>query len=136
MNFLDIGPLELLLILFLLLLVFGPHKLPEIAAQLGKGYRKLKAATSEMTREMQRELDEVKKETGTASLASEVAQPFKEAASEINAVTKDVRAANPAPDLNKAMAQVAAEIKGSGSTPKTAPNRTTETSAGNPRTDD
>ena len=115
MNFLDIGPLELLLILFLLLLVFGPHKLPEIAAQLGKGYRKLKAATSEMTREMQRELDEAKKETGASSLAAEVAKPFTE--------------------LTKNMAQMATEMKEAGSTLNAAPHRAPETPAEKPRMD-
>ncbi|WP_153726560.1 twin-arginine translocase TatA/TatE family subunit [Heliorestis convoluta] len=49
----NIGFPELLLILVVALLVFGPGKLPEIGKSLGRGINEFKRATSQ-----QKELDE------------------------------------------------------------------------------
>src|SRR2546423_5117659 len=46
MNFLGMGPGELMLIAALGLIVFGPGKLPEIAAQLGKMVRDFRMTTA------------------------------------------------------------------------------------------
>jgi len=43
-----IGTQELLLIFGLVLIVFGPRKLPEIGKSLGKGLREFKQATKEL----------------------------------------------------------------------------------------
>lgn len=43
----SIGFQELLIILFILLIIFGGKKLPELAAGLGKGIREFKKATRE-----------------------------------------------------------------------------------------
>ena len=51
MNFLGMGPMELVLIMVLALIVFGPGKLPEIAGQIGKMVRDFRSATSEMSTE-------------------------------------------------------------------------------------
>ena len=51
MNFLGLGPGELLLIAMLGLIVFGPGRLPEIAAQVGKMARDLRRSTADMSRE-------------------------------------------------------------------------------------
>ena len=56
------GGWELLLILALVLLLFGPKRLPEIAEAMGKSIRKFKTATSQATDEVKRELDDVAKE--------------------------------------------------------------------------
>lgn len=53
MNLLGMGPGELLLIAMLGLIVFGPGRLPEIAAQAGRIVRDLRRSTSDMTREFQ-----------------------------------------------------------------------------------
>jgi TatA/E family protein of Tat protein translocase len=52
-----IGWQELLLILAVVLLVFGPRRLPEIAEALGNSIRKFRSATSNATDEVKRELD-------------------------------------------------------------------------------
>ena len=49
MDILGIGPLELVLILVIALLVFGPDKLPEIGAKLGKGVRDLRQLSREIS---------------------------------------------------------------------------------------
>lgn len=43
-----IGTPELLLIMGLVLIVFGPRKLPEIGRSLGKGLKEFKQATREL----------------------------------------------------------------------------------------
>ncbi len=47
-----IGTTELLVILFIILLVFGSKKLPELAQGLGKGIREFKKATNEIQDEL------------------------------------------------------------------------------------
>lgn len=54
MNFLGIGPVELVVILVVALIIFGPQKLPEIAAQAGKAIRDFRQMTSDVTGEFQR----------------------------------------------------------------------------------
>jgi TatA/E family protein of Tat protein translocase len=48
-DILGIGPLELVLILVVALLVFGPDKLPEIGAKMGKGVRELRQLSREIS---------------------------------------------------------------------------------------
>ena len=55
-----IGWWELILILALVLILFGPRRLPEIAEAMGKSIRKFKSATKDATSEVQRELDDAK----------------------------------------------------------------------------
>src|SRR5215212_9442639 len=45
------GPMELVLIMVLALIVFGPGKLPEIAGQIGRMVRDFRNASSEMSSE-------------------------------------------------------------------------------------
>lgn len=42
------GPTELLIIAFIIILMFGARKLPELAQGLGKGIREFKKAASEV----------------------------------------------------------------------------------------
>jgi len=50
---------EIVLVLALALILFGPKRLPEIAEAAGKSIRKFKAATRNATDEVKREIDEV-----------------------------------------------------------------------------
>lgn len=43
-----VGPTELIIILFIVLIIFGAGKLPEIGGALGKGIRNFKKATREV----------------------------------------------------------------------------------------
>jgi sec-independent protein translocase protein TatB len=56
MDFIGIGPLELILILILGFLFFGPEKLPGIAAKAGKLYRNFRKAAFNMSRSITEEL--------------------------------------------------------------------------------
>jgi sec-independent protein translocase protein TatB len=59
MDLFGIGPLNLLLILGVLLIVFGPDRLPEMAARAGKMIRELRAYASDVTGEFSGEIAEI-----------------------------------------------------------------------------
>lgn len=49
---------EIVLVLVVVLLLFGPKKLPELAKGLGKGIREFKKASNEVTQELERAAEE------------------------------------------------------------------------------
>jgi len=60
MGFLDIGMWEVLLILVVALIIWGPGKLPEIARMLGRAVRALRKATFDLTATVTKEIEEEK----------------------------------------------------------------------------
>lgn len=46
------GTPELLVIMLLVLVLFGPDKLPELAKQIGKGVRQLRRASNDVKRQL------------------------------------------------------------------------------------
>jgi sec-independent protein translocase protein TatA len=57
----SLGPAEILVILVIALLVFGPNRLPEIGRQVGRGVREIRKFQDSL----RRDLDEVLAEDGT-----------------------------------------------------------------------
>jgi len=55
-----IGPGEIVIILVIALIVFGPGKLPEMGSALGKTIGEFKRATSDMTKDFTETVDQVK----------------------------------------------------------------------------
>ncbi len=110
MNFFGMGPMELGVILVIALIVFGPGKLPEIGAQIGKGVRDFKAVTSDLTGEFEQAVGDVK------DAANEVRQSASEVQDEARMLTRlDQRVtpvtapAKPTPVPSQASAPNAAE---------------------------
>ena len=62
MDFFGIGPMEIILILIIGLIIFGPEKLPQIGRDLGKTLRSFKKATTDISAEVSRELEKEKEE--------------------------------------------------------------------------
>jgi sec-independent protein translocase protein TatA len=56
----NIGPSELILVLVLALVVFGPKKLPEIGKAVGSGVKEFKRAAGDLRKSI-----ELENETGT-----------------------------------------------------------------------
>ena len=56
MDFMGIGPFELILILILAFLFFGPEKLPGMAAKAGRLYRNFRKATFDLSKTISEEL--------------------------------------------------------------------------------
>ncbi len=54
----NIGPTELIIILVLALIVFGPQRLPEIGRSIGRSLREFRRASDEIRGEIERDLDD------------------------------------------------------------------------------
>lgn len=70
MGFLDMGTLEIILILVVALIIWGPGKIPEIARTLGKTLRTLRKATYDLTTTVTKELDIEEKDRPSQSTAN------------------------------------------------------------------
>lgn len=55
----DMGGGEILVVLFLVLLLFGGEKMPQLAKGMGKAIREFRKAASDVEREFKQALDEV-----------------------------------------------------------------------------
>ena len=79
MGFLDIGLGEILLILVVALIIFGPGRIPEIARTMGRVARNLKRVTSDLTTTITKELDVEEKnrslQSGTSSDGNDKKSP-------------------------------------------------------------
>jgi TatA/E family protein of Tat protein translocase len=53
----NVGPTELLVVLIIALLVFGPKRLPEVGRTIGKSLREFRRATDEIKDEFRFDLD-------------------------------------------------------------------------------
>ena len=62
MELLGIGPAELLVILVLMLLVVGPKRLPEMAAQLARFMRAFRRYSANVTREFNETMHDLEQE--------------------------------------------------------------------------
>ncbi len=71
MEIFGVGPLEMLVIVGVAFLVFGPQKLPELGKTLGQATRSFKVAAQEFKNEIQREMNT------EATSQKEVAAPQK-----------------------------------------------------------
>ncbi len=81
MNFLGMGPMELMVILVLALIVFGPGKLPEIAGQVGRVVRDFRRMTGDLSSEFNRTLSlEIEERKAAQAPAPPVpAEPYESA---------------------------------------------------------
>jgi sec-independent protein translocase protein TatA len=57
-----LGPWELLIIFFIILIIFGPRKLPEVAEAMGKSIQKFKRASKDAREEIEGGFDEKENE--------------------------------------------------------------------------
>jgi len=57
-TFLFIGTTEIIFILFVVVMVFGADKIPEIARGMGKGMRQLRDATNDIKGEITKSVDQ------------------------------------------------------------------------------
>lgn len=82
MDFLNVGPWELIVVLIIAILVAGPQRMVEIARTLGRVSRQLRGLSREFTTALQAEIQAVEKEGGKPSQdLSEVVQDLEDALS-------------------------------------------------------
>ena len=75
-SFLGIGIWEILLVFVLAMIFVGPKKLPEIAAKLGRAYRRLKNASHDLTSELTKEVN--------INSDQKIENPLRKVASDLN----------------------------------------------------
>ncbi|HXJ97937.1 MAG TPA: twin-arginine translocase TatA/TatE family subunit [Gelidibacter sp.] len=80
-TFLFIGATEVMFILFVVVMLFGADKIPEIARGLGKGMRTLKDATNDLKSEITKSVDD----TGinTSEYTKEITEQIQEIKDEV-----------------------------------------------------
>jgi sec-independent protein translocase protein TatB len=78
MDFLGIGPLELIVVLVIALIVVGPERLPELARSVGKTMRDIRAMSQGLMAEWQREIESVAEVDPGEDLRKTLTTPFKE----------------------------------------------------------
>jgi sec-independent protein translocase protein TatB len=93
MNILGMGPLEILLIVVLALIVFGPAKLPEIMGQVGKAIADFRRATSELSDEFNRTIQAELQET--KSIVADTKSAVTGSYADINAAISGTPASSP-----------------------------------------
>ena len=131
MDFFGIGPLELILILIVLLIVVGPAKLPEVASAIGRGMRKFRAATMELSKDFQEMAEEVKdsgKElSSTVGPVAGLNEELRDVAKEVEDVRKEINAALKSDTgLTKGPKKVSTESENVAKEASTAPEPTPE----------
>jgi TatA/E family protein of Tat protein translocase len=117
---------EIVIILVLALILFGPKKLPEVAKQLGKGMRDFQKATEDLKGQFEKEFyaDEAKKARpqivpppAAAPLAASPPMPVPAASTEnvpgLDAALVEAPAAAPVPGAPAAATPPAQEPRGS-----------------------
>ncbi len=85
--FFDIGTGELMLILFVVFVVMGPKKMPEVARTLGKTINEMKRASAGFKNEINKEVQRLDRETRLNDFLQQRAVPAEEKVDEKELVT-------------------------------------------------
>jgi sec-independent protein translocase protein TatA len=71
----NIGPFEIIVVLIIALIVFGPKRLPELGNSLGKGIREFKDSVTGENKDDERDDDDVKAISPSAATTTPVEPP-------------------------------------------------------------
>lgn len=71
----NFGWTEILLIAFVVLLLFGGKKIPELMRGLGRGVREFNDAKSNVRKEMEESLNEKERQTSSTNSTTTASQP-------------------------------------------------------------
>lgn len=104
MDFFGIGLPEIILILIVAVIVVGPKRLPEVAAQMARLIRQLRGYATDVTSQMRSELDELTKEY--EQMRKELEEVRETAVKEVDSVSREVgRAVHEAPAIIESSAE-------------------------------
>ena len=85
MDFMGIGPLEVLLVLVIGFLLLGPDKLPGMAAKAGQLYRNFKKATFDLTKTISEDVSSEKK-----TISEDVSSISKTITEDLSSISKTI----------------------------------------------
>jgi len=85
MDFMGIGPLEVLLVLIVGFLLLGPDKLPGMAAKAGQLYRNFKKATFDLTKTISEDVSSEKK-----TISEDVSSITKTISEDLSSISKTI----------------------------------------------
>ena len=104
MDFFGIGLPEIILILIVAVIVVGPKRLPEVAAQVARAVRQLRGYATDVTTQMRSELDELTREY--EQMRKELEEVRETAVKDIDSVSREVdRAVHEAPAIIESSAE-------------------------------
>ncbi len=125
--FLDISGGELLVIMLVVFLVFGPDKLPEMARKAGRFMNQLKKASNDLTREFKKEtavfeheINAVQKKANdqVESVSREITRTKKQIVSDLSIETEPEKQ-NPAPATSTEVPDESKTVKDNSKTENT-----------------
>ncbi len=80
--FLDISFGEIFIVVAVIFIIFGPQRIPEFARKFGKGMRQIKKASSEIKREINKEVNQFKTDVDLERIVNEDHPPPKKKSEE------------------------------------------------------
>lgn len=89
MNFLGVGPAEIVVIFVIALVVFGPKRLPEVGRTLGRAVREFRSVSEELTSQLREELETASEEVEAVS--TDVKSTLEAASEDIQLVAGDLK---------------------------------------------
>ena len=93
MNFLGVGPLELIVILVVALIFVGPERLPRLAADLARTIREIRKYTGSLAAEFNEVIQDIEKETvGERSEWKEIGEGLSGATKSVTDALRGARA--------------------------------------------
>ena len=84
----NIGPTELILILGVALIIFGPGKLPELGNALGKTIREFKGAINNIDEDIKKEVNDIKNEVNEVKEMVDVRSAVQDIQNDLKNVVK------------------------------------------------
>lgn len=112
----SLGPLEILVILVVALLVFGPNKLPEIARQTGKAMSEFRRVQHHLRRELDDAVHSVMNDDSPGNDGTAPADSV-DAALDVNVTETPASAVDPPPSEAPALEPPALETPAAGTAP-------------------
>jgi TatA/E family protein of Tat protein translocase len=97
--FLNLGPLEIMVLLVIALIVFGPARLPELMASAGQAIREFQRASRELTEVFQETQQEFSSALDLESAATTVTEPAAEPSANGHATTEVAETVPIVPDV-------------------------------------
>lgn len=76
---------EIIIVLLIVLLFFGPKSIPKIARTMGRGIRQVKDATQEIQRDIQNSADGAE-----GNMAKDIAEPLKKLEEPLQSIKKSI----------------------------------------------